>query len=168
MTASDEVVVIGRVIGVHGVRGWIKVYSYTRVPQEIEFYRRWFLKGAGDWDEYRVAELRAQGKGIVARLNGIDDRDVAAGLVGRDIGIRASELPPLPPGEYYWSQLEGLSVVNRQGIDLGRVSHLFDTGANDVMVVVGARERLIPYIGNVVHRVDPQAGVIEVDWDADF
>lgn len=168
MTASDEVVVIGRVMGVHGVRGGIKVYSYTRVPQEIARYRQWWLKRADQWREYGVVEVRTQGRGLVAQLEAIADRDAASELVGSDIGIRAQELPPLPPGEFYWSQLQGLTVVNTDGVELGRVSHLFETGANDVMVVVGERERLIPYIRNVVRRVDVADGRLEVDWDADF
>lgn len=161
-------VVMGRVTGLFGVRGWVKVHSHTREKADLLRYRRWLLKTSSGWREHEVAEGREHGAGLVARLAGFEDRDQAATLVGLDIGIYASDLPALPAGEYYWAQLEGLRVLNEQGVELGRVSHLFETGANDVIVVRAERERLIPYIRGVVKKVDIAAGEIHVDWDADF
>jgi len=159
---------MGRVVGLFGVRGWVKVYSHTREKADLLQYPIWLLNGAEGWREYTVAESREQGPGLVAHLAGIEDRDEASRLVGADIAVRQAELPPPPPGEYYWAQLEGMRVVNEVGIELGRVSHLLETGANDVMVVRGERERLLPYISSVVKKVDLVAGEIHVDWDADF
>lgn len=166
--AAENPVVMGRVIGLFGVRGWVKVYSHTRDKADLLHYRCWLVQRPEGWREYRVAEGRAQGPGLVARLEGIEDRDQASGLVGSDIAVPQADLPPPAPGEYYWTQLEGLRVVNQDGIELGQVSHLFETGANDVMVVRGERERLIPYIRDVVKQVDLAAGEMRVDWDAEF
>lgn len=167
-SAADEWVVLGRVAGLYGVQGWIKLVSYTRRREDIFNYPRWRLKRANEWHEFALLDGRAQGKGLAAHLAGMNDRETAHAWIGADIAVLQTELPALAPGAYYWSQLEGLKVVNVDGIELGRVSHLFDTGANDVLVVIGERERLIPYIGTVVQAVDLAAGIIRVDWDADF
>jgi 16S rRNA processing protein RimM len=113
---------------------------------------------------------RAQGNGIVAELPGVTDRDAAAALVGSEIGVARSALPPPAPGEYYWSDLEGLEVSTVEGVSLGTVSHLLATGANDVLVVRNAdRERLIPFlVGQFVTEVDLEAGRVTVDWDPEF
>lgn len=166
--AATGLVIMGRVTGLHGVRGWVKVHSYTRDHLDILEYDPWRLHLAGAWRELQLQEARAQGRGIVAHLRGYDDRDQAANLVGADIAIPRSRLPRLKKGEYYWSQLEGLRVSNQQGVELGTVSHLFETGSNDVLVVVGERERLIPYLPDVVRSIDLEAGLLRVDWDADF
>jgi len=105
---------------------------------------------------------------VVAKLAGYDDRDQAGQLIGAEIAIRLEQLPPLKKGEYYWAQLVGLEVVNLAGERLGKVDHLFDTGANDVMVVRNGRERWLPATADVIREVDLEAGVIRVDWDADF
>lgn len=158
-------VIVGRVTGLFGVRGWIKVYSYTRPPEALFGYGSWQLEVRGQWHEREVVERRRQGRGLVARLAGCEDRDAAVALVGAAIAIDAGQLPARAPGEYYWAELEGLRVVNLEDQELGRVSHLFETGANDVLVVRGERERLIPFGRDVVRHVDLDAGVIRVDWD---
>lgn len=165
---GGEVVVLGRVVGLFGVQGWVKVHSYTRVREDILGYPRWLLQRGGEWRAHALVEGRAQGKTLVARIAGIDDRDAARALIGVDIAVYKADLPAPAPGSFYWSQLEGLRVVNLEGVDLGRVSHLFETGANDVMVVKDERERLIPYIKDVIREVDLHAGILRVDWDADF
>ncbi len=167
-TASEGLVIMGRVTGLHGVRGWVKVHSYTRDHLDILEYDHWRLRLTGAWREIEVQEGRPQGRGIVVHLKGVDDRDQAATLVGADIAIPRAQLPRLKKGEYYWSQLEGLRVTNLQGVELGRVSHLFETGSNDVLVVVGEREYLIPYLPDVVRNIDLDAGTVQVDWDTDF
>lgn len=150
------------------MQGWVKVYSYTRPPPAILSYKRWYVRLSSGWRQLEVEAGRTHGKGLVVRLAGCGDRDRAADLVGADIALRLAELPALDPGEYYWAQLEGLEAVNLQGVVLGKVSHLFETGANDVVVVVGERERLIPFSPGVIRKVDLAAGRITVDWDADF
>jgi 16S rRNA processing protein RimM len=167
--ADDEMIILGRISGLFGVKGWLKIYSHTSPREGILRYKTWYLKLGTDWLAHKLAAGHVQGKGVVAQLAGFADRDQAAALVGLEIGVRREQLPPLGPGEYYWSDLEGLRVENLQGVDLGVVSHLFETGANDVLVVKGERERLIPYTRDeAVREVDLQAGVILVDWDADF
>lgn len=167
-SAPDRLATLGKIVGLFGVRGWVKIHSYTRPPEAILAYRRWRVHLSSGWREYEVEEGRAHGKAIVARLAGYTDRDQAAELVGAEVALKVSELPPTRPGEYYWAQLEGLEVVNLQGVVLGRVSHLMETGANDVLVVSGERERLIPFVRDVIRAVDPVAGRITVDWEADF
>ena len=162
-------VMLGRIAGVFGVRGWVKVYSYTDPLENILDYSPWLLRDASGWREYRLAEGKRHGKGMIARLEDSDDREQALALNGCDIAIPRERLPDLVGDDYYWSDLEGLRVVTLDGLELGSVSHLFATGANDVLVVKGERERLIPYIWEqVVKRVDLETGVIQVDWDPEF
>jgi 16S rRNA processing protein RimM len=166
---DNEMIIIGRVSGLFGVRGWVKIYSYTAPKEGILEYKVWQLKRQDGWRDYKVAAGRSQGKGIVAQLEGFDDRDDAAELIDSDIAIFRDQLPLLPAGEYYWTDLEGLRVLTLDGVELGKVSHLFETGANDVLVVKGDRERLIPYImGQAVQEIDLDAGQMIVDWDPDF
>lgn len=161
-------IVLGRVSGLFGVRGWIKVHSETSPRKRILSYPSWYLKRSGEWVKYELRDGHPQGKGIVAGLAGCNDRTQAEDLVGSDIGIPRTLLPPAAPGEYYWADLEGLRVVTLDGVELGRVERLFETGANDVMVVSGERERLIPFIDGAIDEVDLQQGRVTVDWDPEF
>jgi 16S rRNA processing protein RimM len=160
-------VVLGRVTGVFGVRGWVKVYSET-VPREgILRYSPWLIGDSGR--TLRVLEGRVQGKGVVARVEGCEDRDQAAALIDQEIAVTRDRLPRPGADEFYWIDLEGLQVATLDGVKLGQVSHLFATGANDVLVVVGERERLLPFVWNdVIRSVDFDQGLIQVDWDPDF
>ena len=167
--SDDEMIIMGRVSGLFGVRGWLKIYSHTAPRDGILDYKVWYLKRNGAWREHKVSGGHTQGKGIVAHLDGYDDRDRAAELIESDIAVRREQLPPLAEGEYYWTDLEGLRVVTLEGVELGVVSHLFETGANDVLVVKGERERLIPYtMDQAVREVDLETGRMVVDWDPDF
>lgn len=156
---------LGKIVGLFGVRGWLKVYSETRPREGILQYNPWQVCVAGVWREMKLGEGRRQGPGVVVRFEGIDERSAAAELVGAEVAVRLEQLPAPVTGEYYWAQLEGLKVVNREGVDLGAVSHLFETGANDVLVVRGERERLIPFTRHAIDKVDLEGGVIRVDWD---
>ena len=164
----DEYVILGRVSGIYGVRGWVKVHSETRSREDIFGYKQWYLRRPQGWQPVKLLEARAQGNGLVARLEGIEDRDQARALMGTEIAVSRRELPPAEAGSYYWADLQGLQVVNLEGIELGTVSHLFETGANDVLVVEGERRRLIPFTRDAVKAVDLEARQIRVDWDADF
>lgn len=156
---------LGRIGAPHGVLGWVRVSSDTEPPENILRYRPWLVDGV----ETDVVEGRRQGKAIVARLAGCSDRDAAAELTGRRIAVYRDQLPPPKADEFYWIDLEGLDVQTLAGVDLGRVSHLFPTGANDVLVVEGERERLLPFIwGQVIKDVDFARGRILVDWDPEF
>lgn len=153
----------------YGLRGWVKVYAETRDRSEILEFKHWYLRRPDGWQARKVITGRAQSKGIIAQLEGVVDCDQARLLVGTEIAVRRADLPPAEPGTYYWDDLVGLKVVNLEGIEFGTVSHLFETGgANDVVVVQGERERLIPYTKDAVKKVDLKARVLHVDWDADF
>ncbi|WP_372972308.1 ribosome maturation factor RimM [Marinobacter sp.] len=175
MTQHPQETVIGRITSVFGVKGWLKVYSYTDPVDGILNYRNWTLVHEGKRIPAELEAGRRHGPGIVVKLKGIDDRDLAQTYGGAEIRVPLSELPPLPEGEYYWHQLEGLSVVTTEGERLGRVHHLMETGANDVLVVraddasIDQRERLIPYLPDqVVTEVDLAADRLVVDWDPEF
>ena len=161
-------VILGRISGLFGVRGWVKVFSHTSPRSNILEHKTWYLLTAGGRERIRLKAGRVHGKGIVAQLEGFDDRDRAAELLGTDIAVPREQLPQAAEGEYYWTDLEGLRVQTLKGEELGRIDHLFETGSNDVMVVKGERERLIPFIDQVISAVDLEAGVITVDWDPDF
>lgn len=175
---SDDFVIIGRLSAVYGIKGWLKVYSYTEPLENLLGYRQCQIQRNGVWQPLAIAEGRQHGKGLVVRLSGIDDRDQAAALVGCDIAVPTSELPALAADEYYWRQLEGLRVLvdhpERGQLALGTVDHLLETGANDVLVVKGDehsiddRERLIPYLDHVVLDIDLAGQTMRVDWDPDF
>lgn len=177
--APAELVVIGRLTAVYGVKGWLKVFSYTDPLENFLDYRNCRINRNGVWQPIEIAEGRLHGKGVVARLDGVNDREAAASFVGCDIAIPTAELPQLAPDEFYWRDLEGLQVVvdhpQRGRLLLGAVDHLLETGANDVLVVKGdehsidQRERLIPYLpGSVVFDIDLVARSLRVDWDPDF
>lgn len=164
-----QLVVMGRVSGLYGIKGWVRIYSHTSPREGILGYSPWYLKRDGIWTTYEVVTGRTQGKGVVAKLSGIGDRDEAAALLDAEIAVTRSQLGKPEPGEYFWSDLEGLEVLTLDGQVLGRVSHLFETGANDVMVVTNERERLIPFVEpQVVREVDLEARRIVVDWDPEF
>ncbi|MEP7044891.1 MAG: ribosome maturation factor RimM [Dokdonella sp.] len=168
--SDEKLVLLGRVVGVHGVRGELKLESYTEPRTQIFRYQPWLMRSAAGEKTIDGCRGRTQGKGLVAELPGIADRDAAVALQGAEIWVVRSALPAPQPGEYYWSDLEGLEVVTLQGVSFGRVSHLIATGANDVLIVRdGERERLIPFLtGQFVTNVDLEGGRITVDWDPEF
>jgi len=162
-------VIIGRVAGVYGVRGWVKVLSSTEPPEAILDYPSWQVGSGLQWRLMTLVEGRRYGKGILAHLASCDDREVARALVGAEIAVPRSEMPDPGPNQFYWADLEGLTVRTVSGLELGTVDHLIETGANDVLAVRGERERLIPYVwGKVVTDVDIEQGVMTVDWDPEF
>lgn len=170
MTDPTRRILMGRIHGAFGVRGELKLESFSDPPEAIFRYRPWTLRTAqGVERELDDAHGRSTAKGIVMRLPGVDDRDAAEALRGGEVYVPRAALPPPKPGEYYWVDLEGLRVVNTGGADFGTVSHLFSTGANDVLVAQGERERMIPFLEpDYIVSVDFDAGCVTVDWDADF
>lgn len=168
--ASERLLIVGKIVGLYGVQGWVKLESYTEPRTKIFSYRPWSVQLPGGDVEIDDVNGREQGKGLVGRLAGYDDRDAAATLIGASIRIPRSALPTSAHGEYYWADLENLEVVTNFGVPLGTVSHLFATGSNDVMVVKDAtRERLIPFVqGEFVEAVDLEKSRITVNWDPDF
>lgn len=166
---QGEPLVLGRINGLFGVRGWVKVFSHTEPRDNILSYNPLLVFYQGRWQQMKLLNGRPQGKGIVLQLEGFDDRDLAAELIGSDIAISHNQLPQLGNGEYYWTDMVGCKVVTVDGVELGELKSLFETGSNDVMEVKGERERLIPFLQpDVVKRVDLSERLIEVDWDPEF
>ena len=167
--ANGRLVVIGHITGIYGIKGWVRIFSYTSPRENILAYSPWLIYIADEWRSVAVLEGRRQGAGIVAHLEGYDDREHARTLIDTDIAVSRGQFPEPAEGEYYWADLAGLKVVTVNGIELGKVDHLMSTGANDVLVVKGDRDRLIPFIhGKVVTGIDTQSRIITVDWDPDF
>ena len=171
---SPQTLVIGRIVGVHGVRGWVRVHSYTEPEENLLGYANLKLGREPQWQAIEFDAGRRHGKRLIAHIAGIDDRNAAEGLQGMDIVMAAASLPSLAEGEFYWHQLPGFEVY-AAGQLLGCVARLIATGANDVFVVrpcegsIDERERLIPWIkGDVVKSVDITGAAIEVDWDVEF
>ena len=174
---------MGHISAPFGIKGWVRVQSYSDA-RGLANYPTWWLSDSGagvkNWREVEVVQAQVQGADVVAKLAGCDDRDVAASFKGRTVAVPREAFPPAEKGEFYWADLIGLTVKNSEGLDFGVVSSMLETGANAVMVVQqsavdgGANgkqrgpERLIPFIANVVRRVDIAAGLIEVEWGADF
>lgn len=164
----SEPVILGRIVGVFGVRGWVKVFSYTKPREAVLQYKGLLLGRNGVWQPTEIAAGQRHGKSVIARVDGVDDREQAAKLVGAEIGVGRDALPEPENGQYYWSDLIGLNVVHRDGTVLGRIDAMLETGAHDVMVVKGERERLIPFVKDkIVISVDLNEKLVNVDWEWD-
>jgi len=159
---------MGRVTAPFGVTGWIRIQPFTESPDGLLAYPVWWLGSGSEWKQYPVAHARVRGRAVVAKLEGCDDRDCAAALRGREVAVPRVDLPPPAENEWYWADLIGLTVVNTTGETLGTLSGILRTGANDVLVVEGGRERLLPFIAEVVRKVDLERGVVRVEWSADY
>jgi 16S rRNA processing protein RimM len=170
LSRGTDIIRLGRINGLYGVKGWVKVYSETRPRENILDYTPWLIRRAHqDWQPIEVTGGRPQGKGIIAHLQGFDEREQASQLLGAEVAVYREQLSPLADDEYYWVDLQGLTVETGDGVVLGTVDYIFDAGANDVLVVSGERERLIPFLqGQTILEVDLQGGTIRVDWDPEF
>ena len=176
MLADADALVVGKVVAAYGIKGWVKVLSFTDPKENIFDYQPWYLKTDKGWAPVKLTGGRVQGKGLVAQLDGATDRNVAeARFLGREIAIPRSVLPTLEDGDYYWRDLIGLRVRTDAGEDLGKVTSLMETGANDVLVVRGdshsldRQERLIPWVPDeFVTEVNLGEGYLVVDWDPAF
>ena len=169
MLTDTKPVLFGRVSSVFGVRGWVKIHSYTEPRDAILGYQTWLIELNGKWRSIELAEGRKHGKTIVVRFCGIDDRDTAAEYVNAAVGVERKLMPNTGEGEYYWADLEGLQVRKHAGDLLGTVAYLLETGSKDVLVVKDRdKEILIPFImGDVIKDVDFTEGKIVVDWELD-
>ena len=178
-------IIVGEITGVSGVKGWVKVFSHTEPRINIVKYNPWLITNNKDadskapsWKAVKVLNGRSQGKTIVAQIEGVTDREAAHSMIGTKIAINIEQLKKLNTNDYYWRDLEGLDVYNIKGQLLGQVSHLIETGANDVLVVKLTpelakeqknKEMMIPYLmGDVVKNVDLDANQLEVDWDNEY
>ena len=173
-------VVVGRLGGAYGIKGWIRLTSYTDPPEQILKYQPWQLvrkntghrKGPGS--PIVVEAVQNQNNGLITKLKGIDDRNEAEQWTGVDIEIDVGLLPDLEEEEVYWHQLEAMQVVNQSGECLGEVDHMMDTGAHDVLVIrpseqsVDDRDRMIPYVKEKILGVDLVSRIVRVDWAVDY
>jgi 16S rRNA processing protein RimM len=183
--SSSKKIILGRISGVHGVNGWLKVFSFTDPMEAIVEYDPWYIRpekrhtendNTAAWKKVRIKAGKRHAKTVIAKLEHCNDRDTALAYIGYEIAIEQVQLEQdRGENEYYWHELIGLRVINRQGVELGVVDHMMETGANDVVVVTengednNNRERLIPWaMHQTIIRVDLQQGVLEVDWDPDF
>ena len=174
----SDLLTVARITGVFGIKGWIKVHSQTEPADNVFGYQPWYLKTKHGVKPIKVSQWRPHGKGFVAQLEHIDDRNQAEALCPVDVAVEKSLLPDLASGEFYWHQLEGLRVISQydgQQYDFGLVKKILPTGANDVLLVVGdtqsidQKERLVPYVPEqFVKSIDLGNGVITVAWDPDF
>lgn len=177
---ADSYVVLGRVVGAYGVRGWLRIQAFGDDPLSWRAMGDWWLSSprdgataepaAANWQAYPLVQCRLQGANLVAQLAGIADRDSAEALKGCLLGAPRSELPDPGQDAYYWGDLIGMAVFGSGGLPLGVVSRLLETGANDVLVVVDAdgKERLLPFVEAVIERVDGVGRRIDADWEADW
>lgn len=168
-------IVVGRITSAYGIKGWVKVFSYTQPMENILQYPEWFLVKGDEQRSLTLVKGKRHGKTLVAQLEGVNDRTGAEHLRGCEISVAVEELPELPEGEYYWHQLEGLRVFTLNGECLGQVDSLMETGANDVLVVrpttdsLDNRQRLVPYVPEeYVREVVLDSGYMVVDWDPEF
>lgn len=152
----------------YGVRGWLKLHSYTEPASNICHYRRWHLKRKRTWQPAEVTAIKSHANGFIAKLAHVETPEQAALLTNAMVGIPKEDLATLPEGEYYWSDLIGLEVINDDNTLLGVVDSLFETGSNDVMVVKkGAEQRLLPYHPSVIQSIDLKQACIRVSWHFD-
>ena len=166
---SEDIVLVGEVSGLFGLKGWVKVFSYTQPRENIIEYNPWWLKTDRGWTEIQVEQAQKHGKGIIASLHEYTDPELSSRLIGCDIGLHKSQLPALQKDEFYWNDLIGCQVVNQEGLNLGVVERLIETGSNDVLVVQGESECLVPYIKDqVIKNIDLDKKLIQVDWDPDY
>jgi 16S rRNA processing protein RimM len=166
--SADRIVVLGKVAGTFGVKGWLKVSSFTEPAGNILDYEVLQIGSAAGWSTIRIEEGRETEKGVLAKFEGIDTPEVGRLRVGAELGVWRSEMPPPEPGEYYWSDLEGLEVRNTDGELLGRVDHFRTTPAGTVVVVKGAKDSWIPFVKERLVKVDIDAGRIVLDWPLDW
>jgi 16S rRNA processing protein RimM len=170
---ENTLVVMGRIVAPYGVVGWLKVLPDTELIDGLLDYSTWWVGKEGHWQEKKVVSAKVHNDVLVVKLLGIDDRDAAFSCKGLQVSVPRALLPKPEENAYYWSDLTGLAVKNLQDVDFGHITSVFETGANDVIVVNtgkenGNVERLIPFIDQVVLTVDLEAKTMLVDWDSDF
>lgn len=179
MVDSADLAVVGKITSVFGVKGWVKIHSYTEPMENLLGYSNCYLQRNGEWQLLVFEEVKYHGKGLVGLIKGVNDRELARLYCQCDIAVLKADMPELDNDDFYWHQLEGLEVIamstDSPPLLLGKVDHVMETGANDVLVVrpskgsIDQRERLIPWIPEqVIQQVDLDAGTISVDWDPEF
>ncbi len=159
---------MGRIAAPFGIKGWVKVQPYSEDPDALMDFESWRIGRDEQHTQYTVEAIQDHGNALVAKLAGIDNRDAAYALRGQEVSVPRSALPAPEENAFYWSDLIGLVAVNREGVELGKVDSLMETGAHDVLVLKGKRQHLIPFVAAFVGKVDLAGGTIEVDWGEDY
>ncbi len=167
-SASDRIVVLGKIAGTFGVKGWIKIKSYTEPVDNILDYDVLQLGRPGQWTPVKIEEGRVTDKGVLAKLEGLESPEEARLRVGMELGVWRSEMPAPEPGEYYLSDLEGIEAVSASGERLGNVDHFRSTPGGTVMVIRGEQEHWVPFVKDRIVKVELDAGRIVLDWSADW
>ncbi len=165
---AASLVVMARLVGAFGVKGWVKVKPYTQAPEALGAFDAWIVRSGEGWREVPLEDFALHAKGPVAKLAGCEDRAAADALRGCDVAVPRRALGEPEEGTLYQVDLVGLEVVDEAGARLGTVEGLFEAGDASVMVVAGERERLIPFVPDYVKAVDREGGRITVDWKADY
>ncbi|HVE44013.1 MAG TPA: ribosome maturation factor RimM [Gammaproteobacteria bacterium] len=164
MTSSH--ITIGKIGATHGIRGWVKVHSYTGNQSDILAYSPWYLADNGGWRPVILEGNKPHAAGVIVKFEGIETPEEARLLTGKAIAITRDQLPALKEGDYYWSDLIGLSVSNTQGVQLGTVRYLIETGSNDVLIVKDGKEHAIPFLlKDVILNIDLEKKIILVNWE---
>lgn len=169
----ENLVVMGRIVAPYGVFGWLKIVPDTETMDSLFNYDSWWIGKDDNWRELDVVEAKIHNDVLVVKLQGIDDRDAAFACKGKQVAVPRDALPEAAENEYYWSDLIGLTVKNQQDVVFGLITDVFETGANDVIVVSSnegteSRERLIPFTAQTILDVNLEAKTMLVDWDAEF
>ncbi|PCI22967.1 MAG: ribosome maturation factor RimM [Piscirickettsiaceae bacterium] len=160
---------LGKISGVFGIKGWLKIFANTEDKENILSYQPWYIERNNSLQAVELVAGKPHGKTIIALLEGVEDRNDAETWVGCDIYMQPNQLPVLKGNQYYWSDLIGLNVINLDGEKYGVIDHMLETGANDVIVVKGDVQRLIPFVmHDVIKTVDLDARRMIVDWDSDY
>lgn len=167
---EDGYIIVGKIGAPYGVKGWLKIFSISHRPENLMKYQQWYIKSSKDqWSKLEIAEKKRHDKHLIISIAGINDVDSATAYTNKEIAIKLEQLPKLNKNEYYWADLEGLTVVTKEGIKLGTIDFLMETGSNDVIVVVGKKRRLIPFIREqVVLEIDLDKKIMVVNWDPEF
>lgn len=167
MTAdANEYVIVGKIGAAYGIQGWLKITSFTDTLADILDYDPWYVEDNLGWKLMDVESGKPHGKGLVVKLKGLANPEEARLLTGKKIAIKRSQLPELPKNEFYWRDLEGLTVINHNGDILGKIVYIMSTGSNDVLVVKGEKEHAIPYLpDDVITSIDLDKKIMHVKWD---
>lgn len=167
-TEADSLVIMGHIVAPYGVKGWVKVLPSTELIDSLLDYKTWQIGKDSDWRAIKLKSGKVHNDVLVVKLEGVNDRDAAFACKGQQVAVPRGSLPTLDGTEFYWSDLIGLAVKNQQGVDFGKIADVLETGANDVIVVKGEVDRLIPFTDQAVVTVDLKKQMMLVDWDEDF
>lgn len=169
MSEINDWVIVGQFGKVHGIKGFITLHSFTEPRDNILEYKPWFMLLNKQWQPIDLSKIEVNNKHILVKVEGFTEREQASELTHVQVGIKKTQLPTLPKGEFYWNELIGMQVHNTEGTALGFVKEILATGANDVLIIEGERRYLVPYLLDLyIIAIDAEQRAITVDWDADF